>query len=283
MSLANVHVKKHLRKKLIERFQRRFSKKLSIAAMIPNMTTLMALCSGLSSVRFALIERWDLCIFAILLAAFLDAMDGRLARLLNSSSRMGVELDSLADLINFGAAPAIVMYLFILNQWGAYGWSISLFYTCCMALRLARFNTLALDDEEKPAWQQGFFVGVPAPAAAFLALFPLALDLHFEAFSKNGTSAFFIGLWMLIIGALKVSPLPTFSIKRLHIKRKAILPLFLGFALFVSLTLSAPWIAYCLMGIVYVATFPLSYKRFKKLTHAYCEKNEDLKDMPSKA
>eukprot|EP01037_Dinobryon_pediforme_P015385 gene15385-15526_t len=142
-------------------------KVLSISAVIPNIATLLALCSGMTAIRMAMLEKWELAVVALLVAAFLDGMDGRLARLLGSTSRFGAELDSFSDLISFGAAPAIVMYMKGLHKWGETGWCIVLFFTVCMTLRLARFNTRSIEGDS-PTWSQGFFTGVPAPAAAVL-------------------------------------------------------------------------------------------------------------------
>lgn len=252
------------RKKIIDRFNRRFGNKPSISSMLPNITTLMGICSGMSSIHFALLEKWDFCIIAIILAALFDAMDGSIARLLKSSSQMGMELDSLADLISFGAAPAVVMYLYSLNIFGKYGWSISLFYTCCMALRLARFNTLALSEEEKPAWQEGFFVGIPAPAAAFLCMLPLSMDMQFGGSNLENNYPIPTGIWMIIIGFFMVSKIPTFSMKKIRVSKRLILPIMILFTLLITLAVSAPWLAYIAIALIFISSIPISYIVFKR-------------------
>ena len=145
--------------------------------LIPNAITVGALCAGLSGVRFAIDARWEMAVAAIVVAAILDGLDGRMARLLNGTSKFGAELDSLADFVSFGAAPALIVYLWVLNGWGGVGWVIALGFAVCCALRLARFNT-ALADPNPPRWAGHFFTGVPAPAGAGLALLPMML--HFE-------------------------------------------------------------------------------------------------------
>ena len=165
--------------KKVSKFERSKERlqKLSFAHLLPNMATVIALCIGLSSIRFALLARYDYAIIAIIVAAFFDAMDGRLARLLGAASDFGAELDSLSDFISFGVAPAVVLYILTMNAWAGLGWTISLFFVVCCGLRLARFNTTlrASSIKEDPVWAKKFFIGVPAPAGAMIALFPLIL------------------------------------------------------------------------------------------------------------
>jgi CDP-diacylglycerol--serine O-phosphatidyltransferase len=169
--------------------------------------------------------RWEWAATAIVVAAILDGLDGRMARLLNGTSKFGAELDSLSDFVAFGVAPALVMYMWVLNAWGAIGWMLCLAYAVCMALRLARFNTM-LSDPNPPKWQGYFFVGVPAPAGAALALLPLMM--HFQAgpgwFDKPAIG----GLTMVVVAFLMVSRIPTFSAKKVHIPRGWMVPSLVG-------------------------------------------------------
>ena len=211
-----------------DRFHGRFRQphigKLSLGAMVPNMVTIAALCCGMTAVQMALLHRWDLAIGSVLIAGFLDAMDGRLARLLNSSSRFGAELDSFSDLLSFGAAPALIIYLQILNQWGEAGWGICLFFIVCMTLRLARFNTRSIEGTN-PSWGQNFFTGVPAPAGAYLALLPLIFQQYQSVTSLEQPTVY--AFFLIGTGTLMVSRVPTFSLKKLIIPHRLVLPLML--------------------------------------------------------
>src|ERR1043165_3042887 len=166
-----------MRKDGLMRMRRNRLRDHSINRLIPNMLTLFALCAGLSSIRFAMDARWEHAVLAILFAAIFDALDGRIARLLDSTSKFGAELDSLSDFISFGVAPAMILYLWALDQSGRIGWGLFLVFSACTALRLARFNT-KLDNTDLPAWTSRFFTGVPAPAGAALALPAIACTLH---------------------------------------------------------------------------------------------------------
>src|SRR3989338_7503942 len=196
------------------RFKNRFKKgspKNALVCAIPNMTTILALCTGFTAVRFALNHQWEFVIGAIILAAILDSLDGRLARLLNSSSRFGAELDSLSDFVNFGVTPALVLYFYKLQEWGHYGWAVTLFFTVCMGLRLARFNSQT-HDPNLPSWSMEFFTGIPAPAAALLGLIPLVVDLAFSAsYPHTIFNTLFCALWTVFTGFMMISTLATFS------------------------------------------------------------------------
>ena len=177
--------------------------------LLPNAVTVVALCSGLSAVYFALSGRFELCVAAGGIAALCDALDGRLARMLDASSRIGAELDSLSDLVSFGVAPALVLYIWAL-QGTRLGWVVALVFAVCMALRLARFNTL-LDVDDQPPYAKEFFVGVPAPAAALLSGLPLYATLHFG--DGWWSSPVPVGVWAVVVAGLMVSRLPTLSFK----------------------------------------------------------------------
>lgn len=227
-----------------------------MAQFLPNMVTVLALCTGLSAIRFALMAQWELAVIAILISGILDAMDGRLARFLGSVTDFGAELDSLSDFISFGVAPAIILYLFILHQWKGVGWGIALFFSTCMALRLARFNVHRLAPlPSSSGTGVGFFMGVPAPAGAFLALLPLMLSFILEKFIlPTAIFAFFV----IITALLMVSRLPTFSLRKIHLPQRMMPTALLGVALLASALFSAPWETLCLMGVLYLSSIPFS-------------------------
>lgn len=238
---------------------------LSFARLLPNIATVMALCIGLTSVRFALQDRFEEAVIAILVAAVLDAMDGRLARLLGASSDFGAELDSLSDFISFGVAPALVTYMLSLKVWQGFGWVIILFFAVCMSLRLARFNisNRVVTDKAPPAWAKQFFTGVPAPAGAMLGLLPLMLFLAtgLEIFIQPIVSA----MVLILTGILMISRLPTFSFKTIQIPPRLVLPTLLLVGLFVAFFMTYPWLTMSVCLGAYVVSFTYSYKLHNKL------------------
>jgi CDP-diacylglycerol--serine O-phosphatidyltransferase len=253
-------VRKRIQKRLAGR--PRLSQRLkdySLAAMLPNLTTIMALCAGLTSVRFALSERWEMAVTAILVAALLDAMDGRLARMLGSTSRFGAELDSFADFVSFGISPALVMYFLSLRQLEGTGWAIVLFFSVCMALRLARFNTRSIEGLT-PSWSQAFFIGVPAPAAAILAITPLIMHLEWK--NKLFIHPIVVACVMVVVGGLMVSQVPTYSFKTVKIPYKWVRPFLLIVTLLVASLFNAPWLTLIIIACVYVATLPFSFRSY---------------------
>ncbi|MES2252918.1 MAG: CDP-diacylglycerol--serine O-phosphatidyltransferase [Pseudomonadota bacterium] len=263
------------RSRLPERFQaRRRLKAQSLTAMIPNITTLMALCCGMTAIRFALLEKWELAIVSVLLAAILDALDGRLARLLNSASRFGAELDSFSDFLSFGIAPALIMYLRGLSNWGETGWAIALFFTICMSLRLARFNVTSIEIDQ-PAWREGFSTGVPAPAGGFLALYPIILQHAIPglAFAQNLTC---YALFMLLASGLMVSRIPTFTLKKVVVPPSLVLPFLLVLFIIIALLYSYPWHMLTAIGIIYLGLIPFSIMHFKKSEQKW--KHEEMKN-----
>ncbi len=240
---------------------RRPLKAQTLTGMIPNITTLMALCCGMTAIRFALLEKWEFAIVSVLLAAILDALDGRLARLLNSTSRFGAELDSFADFLNFGVAPALIMYLRGLSHWGEMGWAIALFFTICMVLRLARFNVMSVALNQ-PAWLQGFFIGVPAPLGGFLGLYPIIIQHAFPSLLWVQFPACY-AFFMILAGGLMVSRIPTFSLKKLIIPSSFVMPFLLALFTFIGLLYSYPWLILTLIGVGYIAMIPFAFIAFK--------------------
>ncbi|WP_144300198.1 CDP-alcohol phosphatidyltransferase family protein [Elioraea rosea] len=256
------------RQRLRRRSRPRF-KGLSFNRLIPNLMTLVGLCAGLTAIRFALAGRWDAAATAIVIAAVIDGLDGRIARLLKATSRFGAEFDSLADFLCFGVAPALVLYLWTLSTWGGLGWAPCLMYAVCAALRLARFNA-AIDGAPKPAYTYNFFTGVPAPAGAGLALFPLFVSLQADASGLTWLGDLvqypaFSGIVLLTVGALMVSTVPTWSFKNFKIPQQVILPLLLGAGLFIALLVSEPWAALALIGLVYATLIPFGVRSYRRL------------------
>jgi CDP-diacylglycerol--serine O-phosphatidyltransferase len=244
-------------------------KGLHINRMIPNVLTLLALAAGLSALRFSLQERWELAVLAILVAAILDGLDGRIARILKGATRFGAELDSLSDFLCFGVAPAFTLYLWALADAGRIGWALVLLLCICCALRLARFNTDE-DEEERPAWSRNFFVGVPSPAGAGLALFPLVLWFQTEAeFLRH---PLIVGVFMLATSLLLVSRVRTFTFKKVRVAQSWVLPAMLGVGLYLALLFSAPWITLTLTLAAYIGSIPFSvrlYQRNLRHPHAH--------------
>ncbi|WP_374372919.1 CDP-diacylglycerol--serine O-phosphatidyltransferase [Dongia sp.] len=234
----------------------------SINRLIPNMLTLCALFAGLTSIRFALLERWDYAVIAILISAVFDALDGRIARLLDSASKFGAELDSLSDFVSFGVAPAVIMFLWSTQEVKGVGWALVLAFSACMALRLARFNT-KLDNADLPAWHSRFFTGVPAPAAAGLVLMPLIAWLEF-GFTFLRSPAF-VGLVIIGVAGLAVSRLPTFSFKRVRISQRLVLPTMTAVAIYASLLVSLPWATLFFTLLAYICTIPVAYQTHHRL------------------
>jgi CDP-diacylglycerol--serine O-phosphatidyltransferase len=228
---------------------------LTVNRLIPNAITVGALCAGLSGIRFAMDGRWEWAATAIVIAAILDGLDGRMARLLNSTSKFGAELDSLSDFVAFGVAPAMIVYMWVLNAWGAVGWTICLAFAVCMALRLARFNTM-LADPNPPKWQGHFFVGVPAPAGAGLALMPLMM--HFQAGNGWFDKPFVGALTMIFVAFLMVSRIPTFSAKKIHVPRGWMVPALVAAGLVFAGLINAPWATLVALGLVYLAAIPVA-------------------------
>src|SRR3569623_1194592 len=211
-----------MRKDGLMRMRRNRLRDHSINRLIPNMLTLFALCAGLSSIRFAMDSRWEFAVLAILFAAIFDALDGRIARLLDSTSKFGAELDSLSDFISCGVAPSVVLLIWAMGDLKSIGWALTLLFSAGMALRLARFNT-KLDNADLPAWHSRFFTGVPAPAAAGLVMLPLIASLQFPD-ATILRSPYVVGPVMLAVAGLAGSRIPTFSFKRLKVSQSLVLP-----------------------------------------------------------
>ena len=235
---------------------------LSINTMIPNILTLMALAAGLTSMRLAIQERWELAVFAVVAAAILDALDGRVARLLKGSSKFGAELDSLSDFVCFGVAPAMILYLWSMQEFDRLGWILVMLFSMCCGLRLARFN-VAIDQEDAPVWKVNFFSGVPAPAGAGLVLLPMVVSFQFaEDFFR---SPWVVSFFLISVGSLMVSTIPTFSFKKLKITSKWILPSMIFIAGLATFSFSLPWLTLSILLIAYLLSIPVGYQTYRRL------------------
>jgi len=241
-------------------------RRISTRALIPNLITLLALCMGLTAIRMAIEERFEWAVAAIVVAAVLDSLDGRIARLLKSTSRFGAELDSLADFLNFGVAPAVLIYIWSLADLKSAGWIGVLAFGLCCALRLARFN-VALE-RPRPAWMSKFFVGMPAPAGAITLLLPLYID-YLEIVPVRHLSPLIL-VYCGAIAFLMVSRVPTFSGKALgmRVSRDLVLPLFVMVVLFFAFLLSFPWLTLATGTVVYLGSIPVSLWRYREFALA---------------
>src|ERR1700761_2525456 len=231
-------------------------KDLPLTRLLPNMLTLLSLCSGLTAMRYSVHEQWPEAVLGIVLAGVFDMLDGRVARMLNIASKFGAELDSLADAISFGVAPGFVMYQWALKDDHNLGWVAVLVYATCCALRLARFNTM-LEDQTAPLWTKNYFTGVPAPGGAGLAILPLVYVLQFGADAMPPIQV--ISIWLIIVAGLMVSRLPTLSLKGLRVKPAWVAPMFAVVVLLIAALINDPWATLSVAGTVYIFSIPLGW------------------------
>jgi CDP-diacylglycerol--serine O-phosphatidyltransferase len=246
--------------------------------MLPNVLTIAALCIGLTALRFGIDGRWTNAMVLVLIAAALDGMDGMVARLLKASSAFGAELDSFSDFVSFGVSPAILLYLWNLQDAGPFGWVASLLLCVAVALRLARFNVKNLTPSAnslEPALPKSYFEGVPAPAGAILALLPMMLSFKVFPDEDGSFPPLLVALWVIFVAGLMVSRLPTFSLKRLKLTQRHTIPVLAVVALFVAALASEPWTTIVLASVLYVASIPYSVKRHKAAEAAAEKPSED--------
>ncbi len=239
--------------------------RIPLRYLLPNLITLLALCSGVTAIRMGLEGRYQLAVSAVILAIVLDAVDGRLARYLKGTSRFGAELDSLADFVNFGVAPAILIYFWALNHLRTIGWIAALMLSIGCALRLARFNVM-LDDPRKPAWAVGFFTGIPAPAGAGLAMVPFYMG--FLGLIDDGHRfAWIIAPYIMLVAFLMVSRVPTFSGKSAAsaVPRENYLPVLAAAALAIVCLVAFPWTTLLIIWGGYLCLLPFSIRRHHQL------------------
>jgi CDP-diacylglycerol--serine O-phosphatidyltransferase len=238
---------------------------ISLRALIPNAVTAMALCTGLSGVWLALQGRWEHAVAAVVVAGILDALDGRIARLLKGESRFGAELDSLSDVLAFGATPALIIYSWVLHEMPRFGWTISVFFVLCAALRLARFNA-RIDVEDQPHKSAGFNTGIPSPAGAGLALLPLVVWL--ETGADWARDWRLVAPWLLLAALGMISNLATFSWSSIKVKRSWRFLAVALIGLIAAGLVVAPWIALILTSVVYVGLLPLSVFNYARIKRA---------------
>lgn len=247
---------------------------LTLNKLLPNMLTMLALASGMTGMRFAIEGNFKAAVIAIAVAAVFDALDGRIARLLNAQSKFGEELDSLSDVVSFGVAPGMILYLWCLGQANTFGWIAALLLGVCAALRLARFNTMIGLAAEKPAFAFNYFTGVPAPAGAFLALLPLVATL--EVGPGWFDTPWLVAPWAAGTAALMISALPTWSLKGLRIPQRFVVFVLLGVGILAAALVSAPWATLSLLGLAYLASIPFSVRRYRELSEEAAKLREPL-------
>ena len=254
--------------------------KRSARVILPNMLTLIGVCIGLTSIRFALDGRYEFAIIAIIIAAVIDGLDGRIARLIKGTSKVGKELDSLTDMISFGVAPAFIMYFWKLNELGRFGCLVCLIYVICVALRLARFN---VNTGGEPSWRDNFFEGVPSPAGGILVLTPLIFSMSsIEVFKID--YAIIVPIFFIVTSFLLISKFPSYSFKKIVIQRKATIFLLFGIVLFFGLLLIYPFNVISVSALIYLTMLPISFFHYQKLKKQnegqnYDDEDDDLEDI----
>ena len=235
----------------------------SLNRLIPNILTILALCAGVTAMRFGIQGSWEHAVIAIVVASVLDGLDGRIARALGASSRFGAELDSLSDFVAFGVAPAFLVYLWSLQTAGGFGWALALLFAVCCALRLARFNTGLESEVPEPAWAKNFFVGVPAPLGGLLALMPMIVGLETE--NEVFASPVINGLVIVGISALMVSRVPTIAIKQAKVPARYVVFVLLGVGAFAAFLISTPWVTMAVTALFYLASIPYAVVLYRRL------------------
>ena len=268
-------------------------RKKTPASLLPNALTILGVCLGLSSIKFALDLNYEMAVITVGLAAILDTLDGRVARLVHATSKVGKELDSLTDVISFGVAPGFIMYFWTVNEIGKIGWALVLVYTVCCALRLARFNLTTIE-ESKP-WKINFFEGVPSPAAAGLVLLPLIASLsdvdeilninqilsilNLDSLFQMQNNKIIGSIFIIIASILMVSKVPTYSLKRITIPRSLGVFLLLGIGVYISLLILFTFELLLLTGIVYLILIPVSFIHYKHLNEKFINDNSSEKEI----
>ena len=247
--------------------------------ILPNMLTLIGVCIGLTSIRFALDGRFEFAIIAIIFAALIDGLDGRIARLIKGTSKVGKELDSLTDMISFGVAPAFIMYFWKLNSLGRFGWLLCLVFVICVALRLARFN---VNSNQEPSWRDNFFEGVPSPAGGILVLTPLIVSLSGFNFIKFNYDLI-VPIFFVVTSFLLISKFPSYSFKKIVIPRRATIFLLFGIVLFFGLLLIYTFNVIAISTLVYLILLPVSYFHYQKIKKKHekdkIQDEDDLEDV----
>ena len=255
--------------------RRRRFRQIPIRMLVPNVITLLAICAGLTAIRLSIEGRNELALAAIVFAAVLDGIDGRVARMIKGQSRFGAELDSLADFVNFGVAPALILYFWQLHDLNNVGWIAAMVFAIGGSLRLARFNA-TMDDPDKPAFAANFFTGMPAPLGAITALLPIYLAF----LGMPMPPAVLTALYVLLIGFLMVSRLPVFSGKAVNMRvpRELVLPVFVGVVLFIALLIGYPWHILSALSIAYLLSLPFGWKSYRDQERALAAQSAPAAD-----
>ncbi len=248
--------------------------------LIPNFLTLLALMSGLTAIQMAINGKIEIAVLFILVSAILDMLDGATARLLKANTEFGAQMDSLSDFLCFGVAPAFILYIWGLHDAGKLGWIATLAYASACAIRLARYNSAEKVKDKKGKWATQFFSGVPAPAAAGLALFPLFV--WFQAprdFAEFSVGLPLIGVWIIVVSGLMISRIPTWSSRQLRLKQKMLIPSLAFTGLCLAILIHAPWIFLSAISIIYMISLPLAFKYYRKLEKENNPETEDITDL----
>ena len=248
--------------------------------ILPNAITLIGICIGLTSIKFAIDGKFAIAIIAILFAGLMDALDGRIARLIKGTSKMGKELDSLGDVVSFGVAPALIMYFWNLQYLDKFGWFVCLIYVVCVALRLARFN---VNSEEEPSWKDNFFEGMPSPAGGIIVLMPLVFSFsgYGELFLKINYDLL-VPIFFIIVSVLLISTIPTYSFKRIIIPRSMTKFLLFGIVLFFGALLVYTFKILAISSLIYICLIPISYFHYQKIRkekNITSDKDDGLEDI----
>lgn len=259
------------------------NKKLSLYKMIPNMITLTAIAAGMTSIKLAITGKWELAVVAIVVAAFMDAFDGAAARLLKAESKLGAELDSLSDFICFGVAPALVIFLWSTQASGRFGWFMSLIFAMSVALRLARFN-VGKSEEKSDDPLSKYFTGVPSPMGAGLALLPMVVGFQLDAAADKDLLHIvqrpdIVGGWLLVLAAMMVSHIPTFSTKQIRIPHKMSVPALAVFGIFIAGLINETWPTLTLIGVLYLLSLPWSVRHYEKKKKSLADGVKDPDDL----
>jgi len=240
--------------------------------ILPNILTLVGVCIGLSSIKFAFDGKFELSIIAVIVAGIIDGLDGRIARLIKGTSKVGKELDSLTDVISFGVAPAFIMYFWSLSEIGRLGWLISLIYVICVALRLARFN---VNSEGESSWKDNFFEGIPSPAGGILVLMPLIYSFS-EIQFFNINNKIIVPILFIVISILLISKIPTYSLKKIVVPRSATIFLLLFIVLYFGLVLIYTFNTLIISGVVYLLMIPVSAAHYLLINKNSKVKSENV-------
>lgn len=237
-------------------------REIPLRLVLPNLITVLAICAGLSGIRLAFENRFETAVVMVLVAAFLDGIDGRVARMLKATSKFGAQMDSLADIVNFGVAPALVLYAYLLDRAGSPGWIAALLFAIACGLRLARFNVLD-EDSSRPTWQGEYFVGVPAPAGAAVVLLPVYL-IFIGAVEPSRTAAFIGAGFTILVAFLLVSRLPVWSGKSLRVPGDTVMPMILGVVFFALVLFIYPWETLSVGVLAYLLFLPFSARAYSR-------------------